>query len=80
MSSTPQSAPSSVVEIRRGLGSLRRRIRTIFALIGGAHVLIALVGAVVLFFLADYFLDLPLGVRRFVRLGLLDQPEGRVAR
>ena len=76
MSSPPQGPTPSIVEIRRGLGSLRRRIRTIFALIGGAHVLIALVGAIVVFFLADYFLDLPLGVRRFVRLGLLDQPEG----
>ncbi len=83
MSSTPHTptghpsvAEPSVGEIRRGLGSLRRRIRTIFALIGGARVLIALAAAVVVFFLADYLLDLPLGVRRFVRLGLLDQPEG----
>lgn len=67
---------SSVSEILAPLRGLRRRVRGLLTVIGGARLLVALGAALGLFFLADYFLDLPLGVRRFVRLGLLDRPDG----
>ncbi len=69
------SSPASPVRtLRRRLGRLRRRIRALFALQGLARWLLAAIVALLLFFLADWLLDLPLGVRRFVRLGLLDRP------
>jgi hypothetical protein len=68
------AAPAPTLELRRGLAGLRRRIRGLFALTGVSRVVVALVLALGLFYAADLFLDLPLGVRRFVRLGLLDQP------
>jgi hypothetical protein len=67
---------TSAREIHRRLGHLRRRLRALFAVLGVTRWVAALAGALLLFFLADWLLDLPLGVRRFVRLGLLDRPEG----
>ena len=60
--------------IRGRLGRLRARIRAIFAVIGVSRWIIALVALVLGFFAADYFLDLPLSVRQFVRLGLFHKP------
>ena len=70
------NAPSPVRALRQRLGRLRRRIRTLLTLQGVARWIAAAALVGLLFFLADYFLDLPLGVRRFVRLGLLDHPTG----
>jgi hypothetical protein len=58
------------------LGRLRTRIRAIFATIGIGRWLVAAIGILALYFAADYLLDLPLPVRRFVRLGLLQHPAG----
>ncbi len=58
------------------LGTLRTRIRAIFATIGISRWVVYAIGCLALFFLADRFLDLPLGVRQFVRLGLLQPPPG----
>lgn len=69
---------SPVRALRSRLGRLRSRIRALFAVQGLARWLTAAVVALFLFFLADWLLDLPIGVRRFVRLGLLDRPEGLV--
>lgn len=69
-------AASPVHAVRARLGALRRRIHALFALQGLGRLLAALVGLLALYFLADWLLDLPLGVRRFVRLGLLDRPDG----
>jgi hypothetical protein len=60
----------------RRLGRLRARVRRLTALSGVAHVVTASAVALLAWFLSDWLLDLPLGVRRFVRLGLLDRPEG----
>ena len=70
----PSSSPS-VREIVSRLGGLRHRIRAIFTVVGVARIVVALVALLALFFVADRFLDLPVGVRRFVRLGLFDQPD-----
>jgi hypothetical protein len=72
----PEARPVSLREVQSRLGRLRARIRALFAVHGAARWVVALVGALALFFLADRFLDLPLGVRRFVRLGLVDRPDG----
>ncbi len=64
----------SVREIVQRLRSLRARIRGIFAVVGIARLGVVVLGTLGLFFLADWLLDLPMGVRRFVRLGLLDHP------
>jgi hypothetical protein len=58
------------------LGRLRRRIRAVLAVTAATRWVVAVVAAAAAFFLADRLLDLPLGVRRFVRLGLLDRPDG----
>lgn len=58
------------------LDRLRARIRRILAVHGVARLVGWTAALLVLSFLADWLLDLPLGVRRFVRLGLLDRPEG----
>ncbi len=65
--------PSPTADLRGGLAALRRRIRAFFAVSGVARVVVALLLALGLFYAADLFLDLPLGVRRFVRLGVLDR-------
>jgi hypothetical protein len=49
-------------------------VRTLFAAVGLARWILAAVAVLAAFFLADRLLDLPLGVRRFVRLGLLQAP------
>src|SRR6187402_3074077 len=71
----PPEAPA-VREVVTRLGRLRARIRSVFAFLGVARWIVGAVALVALFFLADRFLDLPYGVRRFVRLGLLDRPDG----
>lgn len=70
------SPPSPLRALRSRLGRLRRRIRALFVVQGLARWIVAVVVALGLFFVADRLLDLPLGVRRFIRLGLLDQPGG----
>lgn len=71
-----RSSSSPVRALRSRLARLRHRIRALFAVQGLARWLTAAVVALFLFFLADWLLDLPIGVRRFIRLGLLDRPEG----
>ncbi len=73
------NSPSPVRALRHRLGRLRRRIRTLLTLQGVARWIAVAALVLLLYFLADYFLDLPLGVRRFVRLGLLDRPAGLAA-
>jgi hypothetical protein len=78
-SPTPPPAPSpgrggAVSDLIARLGSLRARIRRIAFLSGVGRWILLAVAALAAFFLADWFLDLPLAVRRFVRLGLLDRP------
>ena len=58
------------------LGRLRGRIRAIFATIGASRWIVAAIALLGAYFLADWLLELPLAVRRFVRLGLLHQPAG----
>ncbi len=58
-------------DVLSGLASLRRRLRGLFLTHAVARIALALALAATGFFLADRLLDLPLGVRRFVRLGLL---------
>jgi hypothetical protein len=78
---SPSPAPTpagprsvGVSDLLARLGALRGKIRRIAFLSGlGRWVLLA-VAALAAFFLADWLLDLPLAVRRFVRLGLLDRP------
>ncbi len=67
-------ASPDVRRILSRLGGLRTRIRGIFATIGVSRWVVAAVSLLALFFLADWLLDLPLGVRRFVRFGLLQPP------
>jgi len=64
----------AVTSLLARLARLRARIRGL-SLLGGLGRLV-LWAAVLLTasFLADWLLDLPIGVRRFVRLGLLDRP------
>ncbi len=69
--------PAPVRSLRARLGALRRRIHALFLLQGLGRLLAAVVGLLAATFLADWLLDLPLGVRRFIRLGLLDRPEGQ---
>ncbi|MHC4575799.1 MAG: hypothetical protein ACYTED_00185 [Planctomycetota bacterium] len=49
--------------LRRGLAGLRRRVRSLLLILGVARIVVFLVAALVVFFLADYFLRLPLSVR-----------------
>ena len=75
----PPADASENQDIRRilgRLGRLRTRIRALFATIGIGRWIVAAVGLLALFFVADYLLDLPLPVRQFVRLGLLQPPAG----
>lgn len=58
-------------DVTSGLAAFRRRIRGLFLTHAVARIVLAVTVGLVLFFLADLLLDLPLGVRRFVRLGLL---------
>ena len=77
----PQSTPDATrraEDVRRilgRLGRLRARIRGIFATIGASRWVVGAITVLALYFLADWLLDLPLAVRRFVRLGLLQPPE-----
>jgi len=73
----PNADPGRTEDVRRilaRLSRLRTRIRAIFAAIGISRWLVYAVGCLALFFLADRLLDLPLGVRQFVRLGLFHPP------
>ncbi|MCC7139653.1 MAG: hypothetical protein IT460_14615 [Planctomycetes bacterium] len=56
------------------LGRLRARVRTLLAATGVARLLAWAAALVLVWVLADVVLDLPLGVRRFVRSGLLTGP------
>ncbi|MFO0933275.1 MAG: hypothetical protein U1E39_11275 [Planctomycetota bacterium] len=69
----PPRSPALARIVER-LAHLRARVRRIFATAGVGRLLAWTAGCLVAWFLADVFLDLPLGVRRFVRLGLLDRP------
>lgn len=69
-------APSPVRGVLSGLASLRARIRALYLTSGLARWVLLAAVAVVAFFVADVFLDLPLGVRRFLRLGVLDKSPG----
>ncbi len=71
----PDSA-SPVRALRRRLAGLRHRIRTLSAVQGVARIVTSGVVLLLAWFLADWLLDLPIGVRRMIRLGLLDQPAG----
>ena len=71
MTSSPAEAVGS---LRDRLARLRARLRRITILTGTARILVAGAALLACSFLADRFLDLPIGVRRFVRLGLLDRP------
>ncbi|MHC4449805.1 MAG: hypothetical protein ACYS0E_06640 [Planctomycetota bacterium] len=50
--------------IRRGLARLRGRVRSLLLLYGSSRAIVFLVSALVVLFVADYMLRLPLGVRR----------------
>lgn len=65
------SASSPVRDLRAGLARLRARIRGLFVLTGVARLVASLLLALGLYYAADLFLDLPLGVRTFTLLGLL---------
>jgi len=70
----PPARGSGVARILERLARLRGRVRRIFAVAGLGRVLAWTAALLVAWCLADVVLDLPLGVRRFVRLGLLDRP------
>lgn len=72
--SMPPRSPALARIVER-LSRLRARVRRIFAVAGVGRLLAWTAGCVAAWFLADLFLDLPIGVRRFVRLGLLDRPD-----
>src|SRR5262245_46926784 len=65
----------SVSRVLDRLAALRRRVRLLLATSGVLRLVAGIAVLAALWFLADRALDLPLGVRRFVRLGLLDRPE-----
>lgn len=69
-------SPSPVAALRERLGRLRGRLRRITWTSGLARLVLAASALLACSFLADRFLDLPIGVRRFVRAGLLDRPDG----
>ncbi len=71
--SMPPRSPALARIVER-LARLRARVRRIFAAAGVGRLLAWTAGCLVAWFLADVFLDLPVGVRRFVRFGLLDRP------
>lgn len=68
------AASASLDHLRGALAGLRRRIWALFLAHGLARAVFALCVALVAFYAADVLLDLPLGVRRFVRLGLVGSP------
>ena len=70
----PDRRRQDVRKILGRLGRLRARIRGLLATLGLSRWVVFAVGVLAVFFLADYLLDLPIGVRRFVRLGLLQPP------
>ncbi len=77
MSPASPSSDGTSTDVRKilgRLGRLRARIRAIFATIGVSRWIVFALGVLALFFLADWLLDLPLSVRRFTRLGLLQPP------
>lgn len=73
---SPAGPPPDVRAIVSRLGRLRTRIRGIFTTIAMGRWIVAAIGLLAVFFLADWLLDLPLAVRQFVRLGLLQPPAG----
>ncbi|MEM8885276.1 MAG: hypothetical protein AAGD14_14505 [Planctomycetota bacterium] len=54
--------------LRRGLGRLRSRVRSLLVIYGTARAVVFLVTALLVLFAADYVLRLPLGVRQFALL------------
>jgi len=58
------SLPEATRPIRRGLARLRGRARSLLLLYGSSRTLVFLVTALLVMFVADYVLRLPLGVRR----------------
>ena len=54
--------------LRRGLRTLRRRTRSLMLVLGISRVVALLVTVLVTYFLADYFMRLPLDVRRILAL------------
>ncbi|MHC4957060.1 MAG: hypothetical protein ACYTGN_01695 [Planctomycetota bacterium] len=56
--------------IRRGLGQLRGRVRSILIVLGTSRVMVVVVAALIAFFVADYTLRLPLAVRTTLNLGI----------
>ena len=68
--------PAHLDAVRSRLAGLGRSLRARLAAAGVAR-LVGVAGLLLVgFFAADRLLDLPLTVRRFVRLGLLQRPEG----
>lgn len=73
---THPAPPAAVDRIVTRLAALRGRVRRILA-VAGVGRLLAWTGVILaVWFLCDVALDLPLAVRRFVRLGLSDRPLG----
>lgn len=72
--SPPASIGAAIGSLRARLGRLRSRIRRIATVSGTARIVLAAAALLAASFLADRLLDLPIGVRRFVRLGLVDRP------
>src|SRR5688572_6602683 len=73
----PPSGPApSVRDLIHRLARVRRRIRRVMGTLAVARWTLGALAILAAFFVADRVLDLPLAVRRFVRLGLLDRPDG----
>jgi hypothetical protein len=73
----PAASPSPALSrILQRLGAVRSRIRAVLAARGLARWVAVAAGIAIAWFLADVLLDLALDERRFVRLGLLDRPDG----
>src|SRR5262245_52667498 len=72
----PSPTSPALSRVLARLAGLRSRIRLLVAVSGVARVVAAVGAILVAWLLADRLLDLPLGVRQFIRLGLLDRPDG----
>ena len=57
--------------IRRGLGRLRRRARSLLGVLGASRTLVWMLAALLAFFCADYALRLPIDVRRIITFGIV---------
>jgi hypothetical protein len=67
--------PTAPSRLRGRLAALRARVRRLTLLAGVSRLAVVAVAALAFSFLADWTLELPVEVRRFVRLGLLDRPD-----